>query len=220
MSSPNKKSRIECDDDLPLDLSVKRDNHDIIIEYETLKPDNAKTNDDVFIVPAIPPLPLNVSEKFLSLEWELSTRLRSIEFKSPVEYVYNPIEYAFDVHAKYVRKYCHGTKKVLFLGMNPGPWGMAQTGVPFGEVGVVRDWLQLHGFVGKPMREQPDRKITGFNCARSEISGRRFWAMVKELCNTPDNFFRYSFLHNYCPISLMDSKGRNITPADLKVLQF
>ena len=34
-------------------------------------------------------------------------------------------------------------KRVVFLGMNPGPFGMAQVGVPFGEVAAVRDWLRI-----------------------------------------------------------------------------
>lgn len=237
-----KKPKIEYDD-LPLDLSIKKEKQ--IKEEEEEEEDDENENEieedehinllinpcakirqtlspldetGIFIVPAIPPLPL-ISEKLLSLEWSLTEDLRRIQFQSPVEYVYEPIEYAFDVHARYVRKYCQTFKKILFLGMNPGPWGMAQTGIPFGEINMVRDWLQVSGFVEKPFREQPDRKVTGFACTRSEISGRRFWTLFKELCGSPDNFFRHSYLHNYCPIALMDAKGRNITPAELKGLE-
>ena len=36
-----------------------------------------------------------------------------------------------------------GRKEAVFLGMNPGLWGMAQTGVPFGTVSLVRDWMGI-----------------------------------------------------------------------------
>lgn len=230
-------------DDLPLDLSVKRNLSDASSQFkrekdeykaeivdvencahgiDTKGDDTLAVLDDsgIFIVPEIPPLPLaiNVSEKFLAIERSLSEKLRCIQFQQPVEYVYNPIEYAFDVHAKYVRKFCQTSKKILFLGMNPGPWGMAQTGVPFGEVNAVRDWLKLSGLVGKPCREQPDRKVTGFACTRSEISGRRLWALFKELSGSAEIFFQHTFVHNYSPIAMMDGKGRNITPAELKAI--
>ncbi|XP_046483816.1 single-strand selective monofunctional uracil DNA glycosylase [Neodiprion pinetum] len=236
----SKRAKIEYDD-LPLDLSLKKvpekmaedeydDEDDEEVEEEEVEVERDKSlvkispldESGVFIVPAVPPLShpiLKIPEKLLSLEWLLTEELRCIQFQLPVEYVYNPIEYAFDVHAKYVRKYCQTTKKILFLGMNPGPWGMTQTGVPFGEVKMVRDWLGLSGCIGKPVREQPDRKVTGFACTRSEISGRRFWGLFKDVCQTPENFFRHSYLHNYCPIALMDTKGRNITPAELKGLE-
>ncbi|XP_015178150.1 PREDICTED: single-strand selective monofunctional uracil DNA glycosylase [Polistes dominula] len=159
---------------------------------------------------------LPISERLLLIEQDLCQQLKNIKFPSKVEYIYNPIIYAFDVHAKYVQTYCNETKTILFLGMNPGPWGMSQTGVPFGEISMVRDWLKIQGFVGKPSKEQPDRKVTGFDCKRSEISGKRLWGLFKELCGTPENFFKHSYVHNYCPIALMDRKGKNITPADLK----
>ncbi|XP_020707743.1 single-strand selective monofunctional uracil DNA glycosylase [Athalia rosae] len=235
MTSP-KKAKIEYND-LPLDLSVKKtpeiikieNENELLIKRDTnnlqtseklIAEDNLSLDDSgIFIIPAVPPLPMNISEKLLSLEWELTEKLKCIQFQLPVEYVYNPIEYAFDVHARYVRKYCQTVKKILFLGMNPGPWGMSQTGIPFGEVNMVRDWLDLTGIVEKPFREQPDRKVTGFACTRSEISGRRFWELFRDLCGVPENFFKYSYLQNYCPIALMDAKGRNITPTELKGLE-
>lgn len=160
----------------------------------------------------------STAEKLLSIEKQLSTRVQSITFQSSVQYVYNPLEYAFDTHAMYVRKYCNGPKKILFLGMNPGPWGMSQTGVPFGEISMVRDWLKISGSIGVPSKEHPDRKVTGFECTRSEISGRRLWGLFKDLCDSPENFFRYAYMHNYCPLALMDVKARNITPAELKAI--
>jgi len=41
--------------------------------------------------------------------------------------------------------------------MNPGPWGMAQTGVPFGEINAVKDWLGINAEVDKPQKQHPKR---------------------------------------------------------------
>ncbi|MBT7971315.1 MAG: single-stranded DNA-binding protein, partial [Verrucomicrobia bacterium] len=72
---------------------------------------------------------------------DLRNDLRGLKFPDPVAYTYNPLEYAWDRHCDYLKNFGSGTKKVLFLGMNPGPYGMAQTGVPFGEISHVRDWM-------------------------------------------------------------------------------
>ena len=102
-----------------------------------------------------------------------------LEFGPPVTHVYNPLRYAKQPHAAYVERYARQGIEALFLGMNPGPWGMAQTGVPFGEVALVRDWLGIEAPVGKPKHEHPKRPITGFACERSEVSGRRLWGWAK-----------------------------------------
>lgn len=157
-----------------------------------------------------------IAESILHLERELSEKLSQIKFRAPVDYVYNPIEYAYDVHANFVKTYCQGRKKILYLGINPGPWGMSQNGVPFGEVSMVKDWLKLSGKIEKPPREHPERIISGFDCTRKEVSGLRFWGFFRELCKTTDVFFRHSYVHNYCPLAFMNSNAKNITPADLK----
>lgn len=160
----------------------------------------------------------NISEQVLSVERDLVIELGKITFHSPIEYVYSPLEYAFNIHTMYVQKYCNTVKKILFLGMNPGPWGMSQTGVPFGEISMVRDWLKIYGPVGKPVKEQPNRKITGFQCNRSEISGKRLWGLFQKLCGSPEKFFQQAYIHNYCPIALMKKNGCNITPAEIKAV--
>lgn len=214
----SKRARMEFDD-VPLDLSIKKNPSNEHKEESEIIHSKKLSDCDIFVVPRVPPQSISISDKLLALECALSLKLRYINFNFPVEYVYNPIEYAFQVHAMYVTKFCRSTKKILFLGMNPGPWGMSQTGVPFGEVNTVRDWLKISGNIGRPIREQADRRITGFKCTRSEISGRRFWNLFRELCSDdPEKFFRFAFLHNYCPIALMDAGGRNITPAELKAV--
>ena len=100
---------------------------------------------------------------------DLRKQLRNLTFPDPVACTYNPLEYAWDRHCDYLKKFGSGQKKVLFLGMNPGPYGMAQTGVPFGEIPHVRDWLGISGPVGKPEPEHKKRPITGFDCERTSF---------------------------------------------------
>nr|XP_002120073.1 single-strand selective monofunctional uracil DNA glycosylase [Ciona intestinalis] len=151
---------------------------------------------------------------FLWIEAKLCAKLKYLSFCERVAYVYNPLEYASDPHAHYVSKYC-GTKNVLFLGMNPGPNGMAQNGVPFGDTRYVREWLKISGEVHPPTHEHPKRPIQGLECPRSEVSGSRFWGFIAKLCGTPERFFQNCFVHNYCPLAFMTKTGKNIIPAAL-----
>ena len=101
-------------------------------------------------------------------------------FSDPVSHVYLPTEYAWLTHSEYLTRYCAGNKRVLFLGMNPGPWGMSQTGIPFGEISLVRDWMRISGSVEKPKNEHPKRQVEGFDCKRVEVSGQRLWGLFSE----------------------------------------
>jgi single-strand selective monofunctional uracil DNA glycosylase len=145
---------------------------------------------------------------------ELSATLGKMRFAPPVTHVYNPLDYAWSVHERYLRRYGDGRKRVVFLGMNPGPFGMAQTGVPFGEVAAVRDWLQLEGLVAPPEQTNPKRPVEGFACVRSEVSGRRLWGLFQERFGSADAFFAEHFVANYCPLAFFD-EGRNLTPDKL-----
>lgn len=132
-------------------------------------------------------------------------------------HVYNPLGYARNPGEQYVERYGNSRKEVLFLGMNPGPWGMAQTGVPFGTVKLVRDWLEIEGPVGKPAHEHPKRPILGFDVQRDEVSGERFWGWARDRFGTPGNFFERFFVANYCPLVFMEQSGRNRTPDKLPI---
>ena len=145
----------------------------------------------------------------------LSRALSCLEFRAPVAQVYNPLEYAWDVHEAYVRKFVTGRRRVVFLGMNPGPFGMAQTGVPFGEVAAVRDWMGLAGKVDRPVREHARRPVEGWECSRSEVSGRRLWGWAAERFGSATDFFRECFVINYCPLLFMEETGRNRTPEQI-----
>jgi single-strand selective monofunctional uracil DNA glycosylase len=150
---------------------------------------------------------------------ELRRATRRLRFEAPVAHVYRPLDYAWEPHRHYLERYGEGPKEVVFLGMNPGPWGMAQTGVPFGEVGAVRQWLDISDDVGRPEDEHPKRPVTGFDCARSEVSGRRVWGWAREIFDSPAGFFSRFFIANYCPLLFLESSGRNLTPDKIKVGQ-
>ena len=146
---------------------------------------------------------------------ELSHSVSKLRFSEPVTCVYNPLEYAWDLHEEYLERFGGSKKKVIFLGMNPGPWGMAQTGIPFGEIPAVRDWMKITCDVNKPKIEHPKRPVEGIECKRSEVSGRRLWGLFADKFGGPDDFFKDHFVLNYCPLMFMEMSGKNRTPDKL-----
>jgi single-strand selective monofunctional uracil DNA glycosylase len=155
-----------------------------------------------------------VAARLVAAAQKLSSDVGRMSFSPPASHVYNPLEYAWAAHEQYLRRFGNGVKRVVFLGMNPGPFGMAQCGVPFGEIAAVRDWLGILAPIGKPARENPKRPIEGFACARSEVSGRRLWGLFRERFGTAEAFFAEHFVANYCPLAFFDG-GRNLTPDKL-----
>jgi single-strand selective monofunctional uracil DNA glycosylase len=147
---------------------------------------------------------------------DLSNSVDVLSFTYPVTHVYNPLRYAKASYATYVKRYGEGQREVILLGMNPGPWGMAQTGIPFGEVNAVRDWLGIEAPVGQPAHPHPKRPVLGFDCKRSEVSGQRVWGWARETFNTPERFFSRFFIANYCPLVLFDANGKNRTPDTIR----
>lgn len=144
----------------------------------------------------------------------LRAAVDGLSFAPPVTHVYDPLDYAWDLHRRYLERYGEGRRRVVFLGMNPGPFGMAQTGVPFGEVASVRDWLGLEGPVGQPRVPNPRRPVAGFACTRAEVSGQRLWGLFRARFGTPQAFFSEHFVANYCPLVFFEG-GRNLTPDKL-----
>jgi single-strand selective monofunctional uracil DNA glycosylase len=145
----------------------------------------------------------------------LGEEVSRLRFTAPVTHVYNPLDYAWEAHAQYLERYGGAPKEVLFLGMNPGPWGMAQTGVPFGEIGAVRDWLVIDAEIRRPANEHPKRRVMGLACTRSEVSGARLWGWARDVFATPERFFERFFIANYCPLAFLEESGRNRTPDKL-----
>ena len=151
----------------------------------------------------------------LAISRRLAREVAELRFAPPVAHVYNPLVYAREPHERYLERWGAAPKQVVFVGMNPGPFGMMQTGVPFGEVALVRDWLGIEGEVTKPTDEQPKRPVEGFACRRSEVSGARLWGWAKERFETPERFFARFFVWNWCPLGFLAASGANLTPDKL-----
>lgn len=158
---------------------------------------------------------MNRSQSLISATQKLSHEVSRMKFSSPTSFVYNPLDYAWTIHQAYLELAGKSKKKVVFLGMNPGPFGMAQTGVPFGEIPAVRDWMGLRGKVGKPDLEHTKRPVEGLDCQKSEVSGKRLWGLFAERFESAEAFFKDHFVANYCPLVFMEDTGRNRTPDKL-----
>lgn len=155
---------------------------------------------------------MSIAKKIATASRKVCKDLEGLAFSEPVTHVYNPLEYARKSHLEYVNQFGDSTKRVLFMGMNPGPWGMAQTGVPFGEIAAVRDWMGIETKVKKPDNEHPKRPIEGFDCKRSEVSGERLWGLFAKVYPDAKDFFADHYAVNYCPLVWMEESGRNRTP--------
>ncbi|WP_420426837.1 uracil-DNA glycosylase family protein [Algiphilus sp.] len=153
--------------------------------------------------------------KLLDISRALSASVSTLRFGDPVACIYNPLDYAGAPHAQYLQRFGTPPREILLLGMNPGPFGMAQTGVPFGDVSIVRDWMGIEAPVAQPEHPHPKRPIQGFACTRSEVSGSRLWGWARDRFGSAEAFFARFFVANYCPLVFMEESGRNRTPDKL-----
>ena len=153
--------------------------------------------------------------RLVDIDRELAAAVDGLDFGPPTAFVYNPLDYAREPHEAYLRRFGEGPKEAVLLGMNPGPFGMAQTGVPFGDPGLVRAWMGIDGRVRRPPREHPKRRIRGFDSPRSEVSGARLWGWARDRFGPPEAFFARFFVLNYCPLVFMEEGGRNRVPEKL-----
>lgn len=161
---------------------------------------------------------VSTADALVAAARELSSAVDKLDFALPVSHIYNPLAYAWAPHEAYLRRCGHSRKRVVFIGMNPGPFGMVQCGVPFGEIDAVRDWMGIDAKVDKPATENPKRPIEGFACTRSEVSGRRLWGLFRQRFGSAENFFADHFVANYCPLAFFDH-GRNLTPDKLPTVE-
>lgn len=153
-----------------------------------------------------------IADRVLEAADRLCVGLNELDLSSVTPWIYNPLEYARGSYEQYIRRFADHRVDTFFLGMNPGPWGMTQTGIPFGEVSIVRDWLGVPVVIDPPARQHPARPIQGLNCRRSEISGQRLWGLFRDRFGQPAAFFAEHFVGNFCPLVFMDEGGRNLTP--------
>jgi single-strand selective monofunctional uracil DNA glycosylase len=140
--------------------------------------------------------------------------------RGEVAFTLNPLDHAWEPHRRYLERFgprgevAEPAFEAVFVGMNPGPWGMAQTGVPFGSPDVVREVLGISGPV-RPVdasKTHASRPVLGFESARTEVSGQRVWGAVRDCFGEADLFFRRFFVLNYCPLVFQAASGRNVTP--------
>lgn len=162
----------------------------------------------------------SISTNILKTAKQLNTALQSLKIEKhipSVSHVYHPLEYAYDPYKNYVNKYCHTTKSVLFVGMNPSPHGMCQTGIPFGDVNCVTGWLKIKGDVKIPPDQHPRYPVVGFTYGIPEVSGNRLWGFLRKYCGEAERFFEDCFVINYCPVALIGSGGINLTPESKEI---
>ena len=167
---------------------------------------------------------MSVADELVHNARSLSRAVGRLRFAPPVAHVYNPLDYAWAMHEASLRRFASSPRRVVFVGMTPGPFGMMQTGVPFGEVAAVRDWMRLDEPIRRPAQQHPKRPIDGLACRRSEISGQRVWGWAASRFGSPESFFQHALVLNYCPLVFLADSGRNCTPdklpaAELQPLQ-
>ncbi|HEX5418521.1 MAG TPA: uracil-DNA glycosylase family protein [Gammaproteobacteria bacterium] len=156
------------------------------------------------------------ASELVRIDRELAARLEPLSFAPPVCCTYNPLVYAREPHEAYLNRYgAAAPREVLLVGMNPGPFGMVQTGVPFGDVVMAREWLRVTGRVSHAGAEHPKRPVLGFACRRREVSGSRLWGWARARYGDADSFFARFFVANYCPLAFVEESGRNRTPDKL-----
>ena len=155
---------------------------------------------------------MGVIESAKKLSDKCDSLIKSILRQTTLAHVTNPLDYAWEYHLSYLSQYSGLGAKTLLLGMNPGPYGMAQCGVPFGATHIARDFLNITGEVNDPVGRHPKRPIVGLDFERQEISGTRLWGLLEDIWKTPEEIHKNVFLVNHCPLLLLGETGKNITP--------
>ena len=145
---------------------------------------------------------------------------RRMESEGVADCVYNPLMYAWEIHEEFIRlSGGHGAKTIL-MGMNPGPHGMGQMGIPFAATSVVRELLGISGIdVGKPALTHPKRPVNGLNHSKEEVSGTRLWGLLQGTYGGASQIFQNVFIVNHCPLMIFEGhRGTNITPNNVSGL--
>jgi len=139
---------------------------------------------------------------------------RRMEAEGVADCVYNPLMYAWDIHEEFIRVSGGGGAKTVLLGMNPGPHGMGQMGIPFAATSVVRDLLGISGIdVREPTNIHPKRPVNGLIHPKEEVSGSRLWGLLEDKYGGSRQIFQKVFVVNHCPLMILDGpRGTNITP--------
>ena len=151
---------------------------------------------------------------------EASSKLRddvkkfadSLVKEGSVDTVYNPLAYAWEPHRAYLELASGEGAKTLLLGMNPGPHGMGQMGIPFAATSVVRDLLKITDLeVGQPRNPHPKRPVSGLDWPKEEVSGTRLWGLLADEYGSAESIFKSVFLLNHCPLMLFSGERATIS---------
>ena len=139
---------------------------------------------------------------------------RRLVSEGSVDVCYNPLDYAWDVHEAYLRRMGGSGARTVVLGMNPGPHGMGQVGIPFAATSMVRDLLGITGIpVSQPEAVDPRRPVVGLEYPREEVSGTRLWGLLARHYGDAAAIASHVFLVNHCPLMLFSGpRATNITP--------
>ena len=63
----------------------------------------------------------SIGQSLIFHELKLAKELQLLIYPEPVQYIYNPIEYAIETHSDFIGRFANeGPKPLMFLGMNPG----------------------------------------------------------------------------------------------------
>jgi single-strand selective monofunctional uracil DNA glycosylase len=136
--------------------------------------------------------------------------------------VLNPGRYGERWHARFRRAYPMSPRPLLVFGLNPGPYGMAQTGVPFTDLkrlesalpGLWKDLVASGEPVTRPGLAPPSlaRHLT----RTFESSSVRVYRFLERAYGRPELALREVVFVNPCPLLFIDPEtGANRTPADL-----
>ncbi len=163
---------------------------------------------------------MEVTDRLINAAKQLSVicdkSIKKIESKTIVAHATNPLDYAWQHHEQYLIKWGGMGAKTLMLGMNPGPWGMAQTGIPFGSTDIAKNQLEIKPHkLETPKNAHPKRPILGLEMERQEISGHRLWNLLFEIYGSTEKVFSNVFVLNHCPLLLLGETGKNLTPDNL-----
>ena len=133
-----------------------------------------------------------------------------------IDFAYNPLKYAWKSHKMYLERYGRLGANTIIMGMNPGH-GMGNTGIPFGCPEKVRNYLRIKNLkIKEPKNSHPKRIVTGLECKKPEISGKRIWSLIEEIYGSPEEAFKQIFVINHFPLWMFNKSGQNITPDKLK----
>jgi len=116
----------------------------------------------------------------LEISDAMSNELRLLTFAPPITHVYNPLDYARDVHAEYLARYGGGPKEIVLVGMNPGPFGMRLWGWARDSFGTPQKFFSrffVHNYCPLCFMEASGRNFTPNKLPASER------AQVNEACD-------------------------------------